>query len=161
MSLLRSVSLGMAALLFAGLGNAATITVTYSEDFSEKLVEDYGEREGEHLSAQIIRDLEEELARREVEASRIAVVIEDAKPNRPTFQQLGDNPSLDPIRSISIGGMRLTGIAYGEDGEVIAEMDYDYYENNIRDVIGVSTWWDARRASDRFANRLVREINTP
>ena len=159
MSLSRLLTLSAAAFAATQFAQAATISVTYSEDFAEELSEEYGEREGERLSAMIIRDLEEEMEREETTVARIAVVIEDAKPNRPTFEQISGSPGLDPIRSVSIGGMDLSGIAYDEDGNEVARVEYDWFSNNIRDSIGTSTWWDARRASDRFADRLVKEIS--
>ncbi|MEO0465116.1 MAG: hypothetical protein AAF216_01130 [Pseudomonadota bacterium] len=158
MKLIRLLTLGAAAGAFAQFASAATISVTYSEDFAEELVEEYGEREGERLSAMIIGDLEQEMERESASVARIAVTIEDAKPNRPTFEQLSARPGLDPIRSISIGGMKLSGVAFDDDGNEVATMEYDWFSNNIRDSVGTSTWWDARRASDRFADRLVKEL---
>lgn len=155
---LKSLTVAAGALVFAGLAQAATISVTYSEEFAEMLDEEYGEREGERLSAHIIRDIEQELERNDLSAVRIAVVIEDAKPNRPTFEQLSSRPGLDPIRSISIGGMALSGTVFDAEGNEVTTVEYEWFESNIRDVIGSATWTDAKRASDRFARRLASEI---
>lgn len=155
---LKSLTAAAASVLLAGLAHAASISVTYSEDFAEMLDEEYGEREGDVLSGVIIRDIEQALARNEVDATVISIVIEDAKPNRPTLEQLGARPGLDPIRSISIGGMALAGKAFDADGNEIASIEYEWFENNIRDVIGTGTWGDARRASDRFSRRLATAL---
>jgi hypothetical protein len=156
--MLRLLALAVAALAVSAIAHAAPITVTYSEDFAEMLVDDYGEREGAVLSDEIIDDLDRELARAGIEVARIAVVIEDAKPNRPTMEQVRNRPGLDMFRSISLGGMELTGTAFDSEGAVVGELTYDWYENNIDQVIGSATWGDARRASNRFARRFVDQL---
>jgi len=137
---------------------ATDIEVTYSEDFATKIEEDYGEREGEYLVEDIREDLQRALERRGVDVERIDVVINDAKPNKPTFKQLTDEPSLDRFRSRSIGGMDLTGTAYDSQGKVLVELQYDYFENDIRDVFTGATWWDAQRASSSFARKMAKRL---
>ena len=152
---------GLIALAFAfggAMAQANTIEVSYSEDFAEMLEDEYGVREGERLSKDIVEDIEQAFAKHGVEAVRVTVVIEDAKPNRPTFEQLSARPGLDAIRSVSLGGMDLSGTAFDADGEVLAEVQYDWFENDIRNARTASTWWDARRASDRFARRLAEAV---
>jgi len=152
--------IALAALIALGLAAAAeatTINVAYSEDFAEKLEDDYGLREGTRLSEEIIEDLERELNDRGLEAERIDITILDAKPNRPTMEQLSGRPGLDPFRSVSIGGMSLTGTITHMDGEV-SEVEYKWFENDIRQSVGVSTWWDANRVSRRFARRVAEDL---
>ena len=151
----RFAGLFALAFAFGVAAHATTIEVTYSEDFAEMLEDEYGVREGEMLSKEIVEDIEEAFTKRGVEAVRVTVIIEDAKPNRPTFEQLSARPGLDPIRSVSLGGMDLSGTVFDAEGEVVAEVQYDWFENDIRNARAVSTWWDARRASDRFARRLA------
>lgn len=141
-----------------GAAHATTIEVTYSEDFAEKLEDDYGVREGETLSKEIVEDIEQQFDRHGLDPARVAVVIEDAKPNRPTMEQLSRRPGLDPFRSISLGGMDLTGTVFDAEGNVLAEVQYDWFERDLRDVQTASTWWDARRASDRFSRRLAEAL---
>ncbi len=148
-----------AGLLMAPIAAAADVTVNYSEDFAEALEDNYGVREGERLTRTIRKDLEQALERRGVDVARIEVTINDAKPNRPTIQQASDRPGLDMIRSISIGGMDLSARAFDGEGNLVAELQYDWYENSIRDVIGASTWWDAGRASDRFSRKLAKQLS--
>jgi len=150
----RIALIALTALGFAAGANAATINVAFSEDFAEKLEDDYGLREGNKLTEEIIEDIERELERAGVDAERIDVTILDAKPNRPTFAQISGSPGLDPIRSVSIGGMSLTGTIIHMDGET-TDVEYEWYENDIRQVFGSSTWWDADRVSRRFAKRVA------
>ncbi|MEQ9505963.1 MAG: hypothetical protein RLO80_06800 [Hyphomonas sp.] len=145
------VSLAPAAL-------AAEINVSYAPEFSEKLTDDYGVREGEYLSERVKSDLERELAKAGADVSRIDVTIVDAKPSRPTFKQAGDEPGLDMHRSVSLGGMKLQAVAYGASGEASEPFEYKWYESDIRQA-GISTWHDARRASSRFASRFAKEVN--
>lgn len=146
------------ALMAAPMAAAAEINISYSDEFAESLEEDYGMREGERLMETVRKDLEQALEQKGVDVARIDVTINDAKPNRPTLQQVSDQPGLDMFRSVSIGGMDLTAMAYDGEGNLAAEVQYDWYENDIRDVIGASTWWDAGRASDRFSRRLARQL---
>ncbi|MCI4643252.1 MAG: hypothetical protein MRY64_00535 [Hyphomonadaceae bacterium] len=154
----RSILASLALLALAAHAEAATISVSYSEDFAEKLAEDYGEREGPILTDDIIEDIERALDRANVDAERIEVTIEDARPNRPTMQQVSDRPGLDSFRSFGTGGMKLTGKVYHLDGEMVSDVEYRYFETDISQVQHVSTWWDANRASRRFASRVVDAI---
>lgn len=152
-----ALTAGLLALV-AAPALAADITVGYSEDFEEKLVEDLGEREGEYLSEYVTSALEDAFAKTGVDPARVEVTIEDAKPNRPTFEQLSAQPGLDFARSISIGGADFSAIAYDAEGNILAEVDYDWFESDIRDVIGTATWSDARRATRRFATRMAEAV---
>jgi len=140
------------------LAQAAEVKVGFSDEFTEDLTEDYGEREGEFLTKRIIEDLERALDKKGVDVARIDVTILDAKPNRPTFEQLSARPGLS-FQSISIGGMSLEATAFDEEGNKLASKEYSWYENNLRDVIGSSTWSDARRTSRRFANRFAETLS--
>lgn len=148
----------IAALALAPLAFAADINVSYSTDFQETLEEDYGLREGERLVEEVRKEITREFEKAGISPARVDIVINDAKPNRPTFKQLGDKPGLDYARSISIGGADLTGIAYDADGNKIAEVQYDWYEHSIDNVIGAGTWSDADRAIDRFSRKLTEAL---
>ena len=157
----ETLAAALLAVLAAPAAWATEIEVSFSEAFQEKLEEDYGTREGDYLREDVTEDLERALGKRGVEAARIAVVIEDAKPNRPTFKQLGDQPGLDAIRSISIGGAAFKGTAFDAAGETLADVSYDWYERDIRQVRGSATWQDANRASRRFASKMAEALETP
>ncbi|MEM9054781.1 MAG: hypothetical protein AAGB16_05600 [Pseudomonadota bacterium] len=155
---MKHILLTAAFLSLAPLAGATAVNVSYSEDFAEKLSDDYGDREGVKLSEEITEDLIREFEKQGLSVARVDVMIVDAKPNRPTFKQLGDRPGLDPIRSISIGGMSLEGTAYDAEGNVLGTKEYDWFENDLRDAIGSGTWTDARRASDRFARKFATDL---
>ena len=155
---MKHLTLIAAAFSLASLAHAVEFEVSYSEDFAEVLEEDYGTREGEYLSEEVIEDLTREFKRASIDPARVEVVIENAKPNRPTFKQLGDRPGLDFSRSISIGGMDLSATAYNEAGETLKEFEYGWFENDLRFAAGSSTWSDANRASRRFARKFAEEL---
>lgn len=156
---MKHILLSAAAIALAPFATAGEINVSYSDDFTETLEEDYGLREGEYLAGDIQEDLVNAFERKGISPARVDVVIVDAKPNRPTLQQLRDRPGLDFGRSISIGGMKLTATAYDESNAVIGELEYGWFENDIRNVIGGPTWSDARRASRFFARQLAKDIS--
>ncbi|MFN7163672.1 MAG: hypothetical protein ACK4P2_02530 [Hyphomonas sp.] len=151
----------LAAALLVGLAPAAMaaeINVAYAPAFSEKLAEEYGEREGAYLADRVRTDLARELAKAGADVARIDVTILDAKPSRPTFKQGSDEPGLDMHRSVSVGGMKLQAVAYDAAGTASAPFEYKWYESDIRQA-GLTTWQDARRASSRFAARFARSLD--
>jgi len=156
---MKTIFAAIGALAILPTAAATEVAVTYSEDFAEELADNYGEREGETLTEDIIDDLDHAFAKAGVSPARVDVVIVNAKPNRPTLEQLSNEPGLDAMRSISIGGMKLTGTAYDADGNVLAIQEYGWFENNIRDVFGSATWTDANRASRRFAKNFAKQLN--
>lgn len=156
---MKTVIAAIGALALLPVAAATEVAVSYSDDFAEELTDNYGEREGERLTRDISDDLDKAFEKAGVTAARVEVVIIDAKPNRPTFEQLSATPGLDAIRSISIGGMELSGTAYDADGNVLATQDYEWFQNNIRDVIGFGTWGDANRASRRFAKKMANQLS--
>jgi hypothetical protein len=159
---MRLVSLAaIAALAFtvALPASALTVETKFSADFQKKLEKDYGTREAKVLTDALVRKVETAFAKQGVKADRVVVTIEDAKPNRPTMQQVMDKPGLDAIRSISLGGAELTGIAYDAAGTEIGRLNYDWYENDLSNTIGAGTWTDARWTFDRFANRFADKLS--
>ena len=144
-------------LLAAPLAHAGQINITYSPDFAEKLETDLGVREGEYLKADLQQSLTRELSRRGVDVARIDVVIEDADPNRPTFEQLKNRPGLSMAFSKSIGGMDIAGTAYDASGNLIDTYAYDWENIDIRFVQG-STWQAAKRTSDLFASKFAKRL---
>ena len=155
---MKTLLAAFGALALAQVASATEIAVSFSDDFATELADNYGEREGPELTEEVTEDLLRAFDHAGVSPARVEVTIIDAKPNRPTFGQLRDQPGLDMMRSISIGGMDLKGTAYDSDGNVLSELRYDWYETDIRDVFGAGTWSDARRASDRFARRFAETL---
>ncbi|MEQ3745009.1 MAG: hypothetical protein ABNH53_02080 [Henriciella sp.] len=155
---MKTIFASIGALAMLQTAAATEVSVTYSEEFTEELADNYGEREGGVLTEEIIEDLDRAFAKAGISPARVDVTINDAKPNRPTLEQQRDKPGLDAFRSISIGGMDLTGTAYDADGNVIGELSYDWYETDIRFAAPAGTWSDARRASDRFSRKLAKQL---
>lgn len=140
------------------VAGATEISVSLGPDFTEKLTEDYGAREGEYLAERVRTDLQRAIDRSGADVARVDVTILDAKPSRPTFKQAGDRPGLDMHRSVSLGGMKLKAVAYDATGTLTDEFEYKWYESDIQQA-GITTWQDARRASSRFATRFVKQID--
>ena len=153
----RLVPLAALALMAAPAALAGEINVTFSPEFTEELEDEYGMREADYLVEEVQEDLTRELSKAGLDIPRIDVTIIDAMPNKPTFKQLGDTPGLDYGDSKSIGGMKLSATAFDAEGNPTGELTYDWYETDIR-YAGISTWQDAKRASDRFARKFVKEL---
>lgn len=130
------------------------VSVTYSEDLSEKLSEDYGERE-----KRVLEDMVGTSLRRELPASvtRVEVELVDAVPNRPTFQQMGNEPGLS-FSSFGVGGAELKGRAFDASGAMVGEVRYRWYSNDIVWAQNAWVWEDADRAIDRFAQELADDV---
>ena len=88
------------------------------------------------------------------DGARIVLELADVRPNRPTFKQMADNPSLS-YSSFSTGGADIQGHAVMPNGQVIP-LSYSYYETDIRFSRLGGTWADADGVIDRFAHRLAR-----
>ena len=154
---MKLVPIAALALLLSPAAFAAEINVSVSDDFQEKLQDDFGTREGEYLSKELKEDLTRELDRAGVDVARIDVTILDAKPSKPTMKQLGDKLGLDYGASRSLGGMKLSAVAFDEDGTQTSEYEYSWFESDIRQT-GITTWYDAKRASRRFARNFAEEL---
>ncbi|WP_340691341.1 hypothetical protein [Hyphomonas sp.] len=145
------------ALLIAPGALATEIDVSYSPTFEEALQDDYGVREGTYLIENVKEDLMREFAKSGLEVDHVTVTIERAMPNKPTMKQLGDRMGLDYGGSVSIGGMELSATAYDASGAEMGSLTYDWFETDIRNA-GVTTWGDAKRASDRFARKFAKAL---
>ena len=84
----------------------------------------------------------------------IDLVIEDAKPNRPTAEELGRKAGLS-MRSLSVGGARISGQVIDARG-VSHPLDFSYYATDLRDSRGAATWTDADRAFDLVGERIAQ-----
>lgn len=158
---ITSLLAGAALVAFAASAQAAPLSpISYSPEFQTALEEEYGVDEGEVLQRDVERAIDRALAARGVAASQsnigIDVSIVDAEPNRPTMQQLEAEPSLDPIRSVSIGGAELRAVLRGADGSTLEEVTHRRYSYSLDDVSPAQgTWSDARRAIRQFANKVA------
>jgi hypothetical protein len=157
---LTFVLAGLAALSLAHSAAAApaTVSISFSPEFQQQLEEELGAREGDVLQSAVSDAVGRALAERGVDGAPVTVEVSiiDARPNRPTMQQLVDEPGLDAIRSISIGGAELRGVLRGADGQVLSEVTHRRYNHNLQDIAGpATTWTEARRAIRQFANKVA------
>ncbi|MEM9938377.1 MAG: hypothetical protein AAFZ91_15030 [Pseudomonadota bacterium] len=146
----------LAALALIPVAGATEISVSFSEDFAETLSDEYGEREGTFLTEEVIEDMEQAFVKYGVSPAKVDITIIDAKPNRPTFKQLG-KPGLS-FQSVSVGSLKLEAIAYDAAGDLIVSKKYSSFNRDIRDSVGASTWYEAKRSSDRFARKFAEEL---
>jgi hypothetical protein len=156
--------LALVALAAAGFTLAAapafavTVETKFSPEFQKKLDKDLGVREGKVLSDSLSNRIEKTFAKKGVQADHVVVTIDDAVPNRPTMGQMSNKLGLDPIRSIGVGGAKLTGMAYDASGNEIGTFSYNWYETDIRQVRGYATWTDAETTFSQFANRFAKKV---
>ena len=154
MRFLLPAALALAFSATAAIAQPAVI-VTVGPELHAKAEKTYGVREVDRLAADLQATVERRLARAgALEGARVELVLVDAKPNRPTFKQLGDTPGLS-MQSLGIGGARIEGRVVSADGSV-RPIAYRWYENDIREAIGSTTWSDANWTFDRFAHRLAK-----
>src|SRR5690242_18706293 len=104
---MRLAALTLAAAL--GLADAAAaqvpaVSVTIGPKLQDK-ADELGQRELDHLALDLQRSVESRLAG---QAGRYELTLIDARPNRPTFEQLGDKPGLS-MESFGVGGATIEG----------------------------------------------------
>jgi hypothetical protein len=154
---MRILALATAAALFgatAALAAPASVAVTIGPDLQAKAVKKYGVRDVNELAASLRKSVQSELNRSGAyDGAKIDLVLVDAKPNRPTFKEMGDKPGLSFL-SFGVGGAKITGTATAADGTV-TPLAYDWYENDIRWAQYNSTWTDAYTTFQRFAHKLA------
>jgi hypothetical protein len=138
----------------AALAAPASVDVTVGPELQEK-ADKYGQRELDLLTRDLQRTVANRLAKSAAyDGARIELTLVDAKPNRPTFNELGKSVGLSPL-SFGIGGAEITGRAVRADG-TITPIGYKWYETDIRQSPYRSTWGDAQIVFERFAYRLAK-----
>jgi hypothetical protein len=150
---------GAAALLLAPGLPAAPLAVTgidFAPAVNAKWPE-YGEAEAATLRKAIRAAVAREKECGVVPSGvGINVTVEDLAPSRLTREQLADNPSLDVVRSKSLGGAALKGEVVDAQQHVLTTVSYRYFAPTI--TIGSAArdpWADARLAIDGFAGKLA------
>ncbi|WP_051279166.1 DUF3313 family protein [Hellea balneolensis] len=122
----------------------------------------YGDKDIERLTERLQSKLERKFEKKGIEISQTAptvlrITIEDAKPNRPTFNQLSVEPSLS-FQSFGNGGAELQAELIASGGQSLGTMSYKFYETDIRDAKFGGTWGDAHRAFSRFASKAAKTL---
>jgi hypothetical protein len=129
------------------------VRVSIGTTLAEK-IDDIGGRDLDILAAELRRSVERRIPPGPG-GGTLNLVIEDAKPNRPTPQQLSNTPGLS-LQSFGVGGARIGGDYVDASGRR-TPIAYDWYETDIRWAPYGSTWHDAERAFDRLADRLAKD----
>jgi hypothetical protein len=151
------------ALLIAGASQAAvsSVDVTIGPRLQAK-VATLGQRDLDDLAATLRSTVEDQLRRdgqfnTSSDGDHIRLVIEDAKPNRPTSGQIDHNQALS-LRSLGVGGAEVSGTRTTASGtqNVIHEK---WFETDFRNERGaaVTTWSDAEWVFDKVARDLAKQ----
>ena len=147
-------ALGLATTVMAQPAPGADVNVAIGPALQAK-VKDFGPKEIEYISKDLHDAVAHSVSRSRTERPvRVDLVIEDATPNRPTFDQLGRTIGLS-YRSIGLGGARVSGVATYADGTQ-RPFQEQFYETDLRDDRGADTWYDANRAFDQVAYDIGR-----
>lgn len=154
----------VAAMQAPAKGPVAVGVVEIGPDLTAK-AQDYGPRELDRLAAKMRAALMDALmdAGRYTEIDRpdaniLLVVIEDAQPNRPTFDQLASRPGLS-ARSLSLGGARVTAVMTDPAGEEIGRFAYSWRTPSLDRSRYATVWGDAEHAFERFARTIAEELS--
>jgi len=90
------------------------------------------------------------------EGVAVNVTVEDLAPTRPTRQQSLDNPSLDVVRSKSLGGAELKGELLDGQQHVLTTVSYRYFAPTLYEgSVSLDPWADAQLAIDGLARKLA------
>ncbi|WP_304176950.1 hypothetical protein [Phenylobacterium aquaticum] len=144
-----------AASASTALAAPAAIQVRISPALQVEATKTYGPREVQWLADDLKRLVGQRLdATGVLDGAQVELTLVDAKPNRPTMQQMRDKPGLSYL-SHGVGGARIEGKATSVDGTV-TPISYQWYETDIRNSWYQSTWGDAETAFQRLASRLAR-----
>lgn len=135
------------------------ISVSPSDEFLTELREEYGEREMKILARDLTREVDRQLRKAGLTGYQVALVIHDARPNRPTFEQLSDNVGLSFSLSFGLGGADVEAKILSPQGELLRSFRYDWDEYDLGfSNAAADTWFDARRAFYFFAQNLRKDL---
>jgi len=135
----------------------ATVRVSIGPDLAKK-TQIMDAREFDYLTRELKRSVEKRLDRSgalDPEGGELDLVIEDARPNRPTLREMSAKPGLS-FQSFGVGGARVSGEYRAATG-ARTPVAYGWYETDIRWAQYGSTWSDADEAFDRLAARLAKD----
>ena len=123
----------------------------------------YGERDLQRLSERLQSKIEKKFTKKGIEVSDNAstvlrVTIADAKPNRPTHEQLSRDVGLS-FQSVSLGGAEIESELIASGGRSLGSINYKWYEDDLRDSQFGGIWTDANRAFSRYASRAAKVLS--
>ncbi len=137
----------------AEVGPIGEIRVTFGKEVDQK-PRVIGAREKARLEAELRKEVEKAVGGLTAGGGTLELVIEDAKPNRPTFTQLTNTPGLSYIDSFGVGGATVKGTFTAPNGEK-TPLKYSWYETDFRQSEFSADWEDAYRTFARFAKKLA------
>jgi hypothetical protein len=155
---MRILAFAAAALLAsagAALAAPASVSVTVGPQLQAKAAAVLGVRDVNDLAAELQKTVQARLAKTGAyDGARIELVLTDVTPNRPTFKQLSDQPSLS-YRSFGRGGAEIDGVAVAANGAV-TPIRYRYAQTDLSWSRLTGTWSDAEQSFQQFAYQLGR-----
>lgn len=138
---------------------AAPVTVVISEPLQKALAANYGQEEAAVLQQTVNDSLMQAMKRAGLAQRpelRSEVLISDARPSHPTRHQQSKNPSIDPVRSISLGGATLSAVLRDAAGHELDRVSYDHYASSLAEAsASLDPWSDARLTINRFADQVA------
>lgn len=160
---LLALALALSPLLAAAAAqnpaSGDSLSISIAAPLQKTLDADYGSAETRVLEQAINDSVARALKRAGLAPAalpRVEVLLSDARPSHPTHYQQARNPSLDPVRSISLGGASLSAVLRGADGRELDRVATEDYATSFQEAsASLDAWSDARRTIDRFADRLV------
>lgn len=136
------------------MAEPASINVTVGDDLQKQL-EELGPHDVQRQVARLGDVVRRALSRNgALDGAQVDLVLTDLKPNRPTVRQPADQPGLDGLRSLSVGGASIEGQITTADGRIVP-VRYDWYSSSLADARGSNTWQDADRAYRVLAVNLA------
>jgi hypothetical protein len=119
---------------------------------------DYGQSDLDMLAHELKKDVEDQLRRKgrlQPGGVRLMLTITDATPNHPTAAQLGNDPQLDPMRSVGRGSATIDGVEIRPDG-ARRPVHFDYRQTFLPEAGAQSTWGDAETTFEWFAREYAQ-----
>ena len=129
----------------------AQVTVRYGDALASML-DRYGRREVGELAEELQGKVA--LAAGKGGFTRADLVLEDARPSRPTFEQQNRLIGLS-MSSRALGGAVITGVLYRADGSS-APLTFSWFEQDLQLQLAPTTFSDAERAFDFLSHDLAR-----
>ena len=123
----------------------------------------YGEQSLEHLAKSLKRKMTNKFKKTGISVSDDApttmrITIVDAKNNRPTGNQLSNQPGLS-YTSFGLGGATLNAELLDQNGNSLGTMTYSYFETDIDLSAQFSGMWhDANRSFRFFAKKAAKTL---
>lgn len=150
--------------LWAAAAPPAPVEVILSTTLEVKIDVSYGKAEAGLLRGSVTEAIRDALARGPAlspaaRSASIVVVIEDARPTHPTPRQLADDPSIDYLRSVAVGGAELTATVRAADGRVLATVSERHWPASLElGSPAADDWADARVAIRSLAAKVAEAL---